>query len=121
MTNYQTENSSEREINVLVYVSSFSYQLFIEQLSLETSEYLSQFGGALGLWLGTCFAAVIHIPIFFLRKGIEKILVHKRKNDARHDDQALAHRRELRYFGDHALDSIVHRPVHTSPANWVLY
>lgn len=59
--------------------SSFAYQLFNEVVTMDSGEFLSQFGGALGLWLGISFGALVHIPIFIARKLLEKCLRRRTK------------------------------------------
>lgn len=49
------------------HIVSFSFPVFEEKLALSWQEFLAQFGGNLGLWLGLSFASLVHIPVFLIR------------------------------------------------------
>ena len=70
--------SPSEDTTVIVRVLSQVYMSIEEQLANDFEGLLSDLGGALGLWLGASFAAVVHIPIFFLQ-AIADWLIKKKE------------------------------------------
>jgi len=61
------------QLELRLSVRSFVYPLFEEKLEIGWDQFYAEFGGILGLYLGICFAGVVHVPIFALRKSVQKV------------------------------------------------
>jgi len=65
-----TANSSRNELKLVV--QSFTSPLFEEKLAMTFDNFISQFGGILGLYISISFAALVHLPVFVIRQLVRR-------------------------------------------------